>query len=103
MLIEHGGRVRIFDDSSIELQTEAGTTWYRSFTELERSLRRKNGLQPSEDVDTTGNGSEHGGDTGATSPTIPAQSVPSAAFLAPLQGKDAEPKRTLPTQNPVED
>jgi hypothetical protein len=98
-----GGHVRIFDDSSIELQTEAGTTWYRSFTELERSLRMKDGLKPSEDVDTTDNGSEHGDIPGATSPTIPAQSVSSAAFLAPLQGKDAEPKGTLPTQNPVED
>jgi hypothetical protein len=84
-------------------QTEAGTTWYRSFTELERLLRVKDGLKPSQDADTTDNGGEHGGDPGATSPATPAQPSPSPGFLAPLQGKDAEPRGTLPTQNPVED
>ena len=34
-----GGNVRVFDDSSIELQTAAGTRVFRSFAELEFSLR----------------------------------------------------------------
>ena len=41
-----GGSVKVFDDGSIELQTAAGTRWFRSFAELERSLRASNGLQP---------------------------------------------------------
>jgi len=34
-----GGNVRVFDDSSIELQTATGTRVFRSFAELEASLR----------------------------------------------------------------
>ena len=39
-----GGKVRVFDDGSIEHETASGTNWYRSFTELERSLRAKDSL-----------------------------------------------------------
>jgi hypothetical protein len=41
-----GGNVKIFDDASIELQTAAGTKWFRSFAELEHSLRASDGLKP---------------------------------------------------------
>jgi hypothetical protein len=41
-----GGNVRVFDDASIELQTAAGTRWFRSFAELEHSLRASDGLKP---------------------------------------------------------
>jgi hypothetical protein len=34
-----GGKAKVFDDGSIEIRTATGTKWYRSFTELERSLR----------------------------------------------------------------
>src|SRR5262245_13205438 len=34
-----GGKVRVFDDASIELQTAAGAWRFRSFAELEHSLR----------------------------------------------------------------
>ena len=40
-----GGSVRVFDDASIELQTAAGTRWFRSFAELERSLRGSEGVK----------------------------------------------------------
>ena len=35
----------VFDDASIELQTAAGTRWFRSFAELERSLRGSEGVK----------------------------------------------------------
>lgn len=40
-----GGSVRVFDDASIELQTAAGTRRFRSFAELERSLRGSEGVK----------------------------------------------------------
>jgi hypothetical protein len=46
-----GGRVKVFDDDSFELQTDAGTTWYRNVTELERSLRAKDAPKPSQELD----------------------------------------------------
>jgi hypothetical protein len=41
-----GGNVRVFHDASIELQTAAGTRWFRSFAELEHSLGASEGLNP---------------------------------------------------------
>jgi hypothetical protein len=58
-----GGRVRVFDDGSIELETAADKTWYRSFTELERSLRARDGLKSKQSDSADGNG----GDTSAVS------------------------------------
>jgi len=57
-----GGRVRIFDDGSIELETPASKTWYRSFTELERSLRARDGLKTHQQSDSADG---NGGDTSA--------------------------------------
>ena len=53
------GQGRVFDDGSIEIETAGGTKWYRSFTELERSLRAKDGLEPGQNSSSpseTGNG-----------------------------------------------
>ena len=40
-----GGNVKVFDDASIELQTAAGTRVFRSFAELEHSLRAGEALK----------------------------------------------------------
>jgi hypothetical protein len=61
-----GGRVRIFDDGSIELETATDKTWYRSFTELERSLRARDGLKTHQQSDSADG---NGGDTSAAPAT----------------------------------
>ena len=43
----------MFDDGSIELQTAAGTRWFRNFAELERSLRATNALQPRQGAESS--------------------------------------------------
>ena len=43
----------MFDDGSIELQTAAGTRWFRNFAELERSLRATNALQPRQSAESS--------------------------------------------------
>jgi hypothetical protein len=48
-----GGNVRVFDDASIELQTTAGTRWFRSFAELEHSLRASEGLKRCQEANST--------------------------------------------------
>ena len=56
-----GGKARVFDDGSIEIQTATGTKWYRSFAELERSLRANHGLDLGPNMSgasETGNGDD---------------------------------------------
>jgi hypothetical protein len=50
-----GGHVKVFDDGSIELQTGAGTTWYRNFAELERALHGR----AAGSTETNGGTSDH--------------------------------------------
>ena len=57
-----GGKVRVFDDGSIEHQTAAGTNWFRSFTELERSLRAEASVKsPQGAFDGNGRGNDTSG------------------------------------------
>jgi hypothetical protein len=57
-----GGKAKVFDDGSIEIQTASGTKWFRSFTELERSLRGKDGVEPRQNATSeSNNGGGHGG------------------------------------------
>lgn len=65
-----GGKVRIFDDGSIEHETAAGTNWFRNFAELERSLSAKNSLPPPQ------NETDPNGRIEATSDTPPTEKSP---------------------------
>jgi hypothetical protein len=91
-----GGIVKIFDDSSIELQTAEGSNWFANFPELERSLRAKERLKSREANDSDANGG--GGDADATRPT---DEQSSEIALGSAPSKEAEPNRTpVSPQNP---
>jgi hypothetical protein len=68
-----GGKVRVFDDGSIEHQTAVGTNWFRNFAELERSLRAKESVK-SEISD--GNGRGHDASVPVTVDAPPAETFP---------------------------
>jgi hypothetical protein len=70
-----GGKVRVFDDGSIEHQTAAGTKWFRSFAELERSLRAKDNVKPPQEV-ADGNGRGHDASGRATADAPPTETLP---------------------------
>ena len=70
-----GGKVRIFDDGSIEHQTAAGTNWFRSFAELERALRSKDSVKPPQEVPDS-NGRGHDLSSPATADVPPAETEP---------------------------
>jgi hypothetical protein len=70
-----GGKVRIFGDGSIEHQTAAGTNWFRSFAELERSLRAKDSVKPPQEV-ADGNGRGHDASGQATADVPPTETLP---------------------------
>ena len=59
-----GGKAKVFDDGSIEIQTATGTKWYRSFTELERALRAKDGAEPSPNISDTSESNNNCGQGG---------------------------------------
>jgi hypothetical protein len=69
------GRVKVFDDGSFELQTDAGTTWYRNVTELERSLRSKDTLRQSQEP-VRREASHDGGNGSATGPLTATETLP---------------------------
>jgi hypothetical protein len=69
-----GGKVRFFDDGSIEHETAAGASWFRSFAELERSLRAKDALRPRQDPDNAG--SHNGGNDNVPGPVTTAETLP---------------------------
>jgi hypothetical protein len=70
-----GGKVRVFDDGSIEHQTAAGTNWFRSFAELERALRSKDSVKPPQEVPDS-NGRGHDLSSPATADVPPAETEP---------------------------
>jgi hypothetical protein len=73
-----GGKVRIFDDGSIEHETAAGTNWFRNFAELERSLRAQESVKVE---DSDGNGQDHQDHNASSQPTANApfsETLPSA-------------------------
>ena len=69
-----GGTIRVFDDGSIELQTAAGTRWFRSFAELERSLRDQHGAKPT----SNGNGESNEAMPIAATPVNPPETLPTS-------------------------